>query len=85
MSAIGRVGTWVAVIALLLNAILLGAAGLAARRPLLLVGAGVAAAAAIGIVLSWRRHLRMLEVVRRERHAMGDEARALRDLLRRPE
>jgi len=85
VSAIGRVGTWVAVVALLLNSILLGAAGLAAGRPLLLAGAGVAAAAAIGVVLLWRRHLRTLELVRQERRAMGDEARALRDLLRRSE
>ena len=85
MSAIGRVGTWVAVIALLLNAILLGAAGLAAGRPLLLAGAGVAALAAVGVIVLWRRHLRMLELVRQERQAMGDEARSLRDLLRRPE
>lgn len=83
MSAIGRVGTWVAVIALGVNAILLGAAGLAAGRPGFLLLAMVAAIAAGGVWVAWRRHLRLLEVVREERRAMGDEARALRELVRR--
>jgi precorrin-6B methylase 1 len=84
VSAIGRVGTWVAVIALGVNALLLGAAGLAADRPGLLLLAAVAAIAAGGVWVAWRRHLRLLEAVRQERREMGDEARALRELVRRP-
>jgi len=83
VSAIGRVGTWAAVIALGLNALLLGAAGLVAGRPLLLLLGVGAAIAAAGVWAAWRRHLRTLDALGQERRAMGQEARALRDLIRR--
>lgn len=82
MSRLGRVATWVAAGALLLNALLLGAAGMVAGRPLLLVAAGVALAAAGTVLLAWRRHLRTLARLEAERHAVRDEALALRDMLR---
>lgn len=84
MSAVGRWGSWVAGVALALNAVFLGVAGLVAGRPSLLVGAVVAAMAAVGVAVAWRRHRRTLEALQRDRHAMRDEATALRDLLRSP-
>jgi len=83
MSAIGRVGTWTAVGALGVNAVLLGVAGLVAGRPLLLLGAAGATAAAIGVILGWRRHRSSLDAMRRDRLALRGEVRALGDLIRR--
>lgn len=82
MSAIGRFGSWVAGVALALNAVFLGAAGLVAGRPLLLLGAAVAVAASVAVAVAWRRHARALEELRRDRLAMRDEAHALREMLR---
>jgi hypothetical protein len=72
-----------AVGALGLNAVLLGAAGLVAGRPWLVVAGCLAAVGAVVVILAWRRHQRQLELLRRDRSAMRDEATALRDLLRR--
>lgn len=81
-SGIGRVATWIAVGVLVLNALLLGAAGLVAGRPALLGGALLALAGAVAIVVAWRRHLRSLATLTTEREALRDEAMALRDLLK---
>jgi len=82
MSRLGRVATWVAAGALLLNALLLGAAGLVAGRPVLLVAAGVALVSAAAVLVAWRRHRRTLARLEADRHALRDEALGLRDLLR---
>lgn len=82
MHRLGRVATWVAAGALLLNALLLGAAGAVAGRPALLVAAGITLAAAGAVLIAWRRHLRTLARLESERHAVRDEALALRELLR---
>ncbi len=84
MSQLGRAATWVAVGALVLNAGLLGAAGLVAGRPLLVAAGGVAALGAVTILLAWRRHLRHLASLAEDRRALRDEALALRELIRRP-
>lgn len=83
MTALGRVATWIAAVILAINALLLGAAGLAADRPVLL-GAGVAAGAgAVLVVVAWRRYQRTLAAITREREALRDETLGIRDLLRR--
>ncbi|MDZ4674522.1 MAG: hypothetical protein SGI84_08710, partial [Gemmatimonadota bacterium] len=78
-------GSWVAGIALALNAVFMGVAGLVAGRPSLLVGAAVAALGAIGVAVAWRRHQRTLASLHQGRLAMREEATALRNLIRRPE
>jgi len=81
-SGIGRLATGIAVVALLLNALLLGWAGLVAGR-LVLVGAAVLSlVGAVVVILAWRRHLRTLDELTAARQELRDEARALRDLLR---
>ena len=79
----GRVMTWLAVGFLALDGVLLLLAGLWGRRagPAIggtacLVGAGAAWAL-------WRRHRRALADLAEARRAVRDEARALRDLLRK--
>jgi len=83
VTRLGRAATWVALAVLVLNAVLLGAAGLVAGRPALLVAAGVALMAALLVAVAWRRHQRTLSDLRAERHALRDEALALRELVRR--
>lgn len=82
-SAVGRVGTGVAVAVLTLNALLLGAAGLRAGRPWL-SAAGAACLVGAGLVLlAWRRHKRLLAELAEDRQALREEALAMRDLLRK--
>lgn len=84
MSSLGRVATWIAVGVLAVNAVLLGAAGLVAGRPLLL-GASAASALGAGAVgLAWRHHRQTLDAMAADRRALRDEALALRELVRRP-
>lgn len=74
--------TWIAVGVLVLNALLLGAAGLVAGR-LVLVGAAVfALLGAVAVIVAWRRHLRTLEELSAAREALRDEALALRELVK---
>lgn len=82
-SAIGRVATGVAVAVLVLNALLLGAAGALASRPWLWAAAGACLAAAVLVLLAWRRHTRVLAELADDRQALRDEALAMRDLLRK--
>lgn len=83
VSRIGRLATWVAVVALLLNAVLLGAAGLVAGRPVLIGGAVLIAVAAGVVLLAWRRHQRSLAELAGERQLLREEVLALRSLVRR--
>lgn len=79
----GRFATYVAVGVLILDGVLLGLAGLWGGRGGLVV-AGVVCLALAGLVVkAWQRHqarLRELAAVRRD---VADEARALRELVRR--
>lgn len=84
LSGVGRLATWVAVVVLLLNALLLGAAGLVAGRPVLVGIAALLAAGALLVGLAWRRHRRRLQELAAGRQALRAEALAMRDLLRRP-
>jgi hypothetical protein len=76
--------TWVAVGSLTLDGVLLGLAGLWGRRSALVLGGLICLALAVGTVHLWRRHQRTVEELRRARREIADEARALRELLRRP-
>lgn len=82
-SAVGRVATGVAMAVLVLNALLLGAAGVVAGRPWLFAGAVVCLAAAGLVYLAWRRHQRVLAELAGDRQALRDQALAMRDLIRR--
>lgn len=78
----GRALTWFAVGFLALDGVLLLLAGLWAHRGGLALGGAVCLAAAAGVLLMWRRHLRALAELREARRAVADEARALRALIR---
>ena len=82
-SGIGRLATWIAVVVLVLNALLLGAAGLVAGRLVLVGGAALSLLGAFAVVVAWRRHLRALDELTAARQALRDEALALRELVRR--
>ena len=69
------VGFW------LLNALLLGLAGLAAHRPGLIVGAGGCVLVALVVVVLWRRYARVLDDIAVQRRAIRDEVESLRALL----
>ncbi len=74
--------TWIAVGVLVLNALLLGAAGLVAGRPMLVGAAGLSLLGACAVVVAWRRHLRTLDELTDARQALRDEALALRELMK---
>jgi len=77
----GRIGTLLAVGFLILDGVLLLAAGLWGRSPGLAVG-GVACLLVAGLVLIlWRRHRRAIAELAEARRALRDEVRALRGLL----
>lgn len=79
----GRALTYLAVGFLLLDAVLLGLAGLWSRRPGLIGGAALCGGLALAVLLLWRRQRRLLAEMADAREAVQTEARALRDLLRR--
>lgn len=76
--------TVVAVGCLLLDGVLLALAGYWGRRLGLALGGAICLLLALGMVWLARRHRRAVEEVRRARRELADEARALRDLVRRP-
>ena len=82
MSAPGRPLATFAVGFLLLDALLLGWIGLELKRPGLLWGGAVCAAAAVAVVLVWRRYRYMLDDLEIRRREMKAEAESLRELLR---
>lgn len=75
--------TWLAVGFLVLDGVLLLFAGMWGRRTGPTVG-GLACLVGAGIVWAlWRRHRRAVAELAEARRAVRDEARALRDLLRK--
>jgi uncharacterized membrane protein YccC len=74
--AVGAVGF------LLLDAILLVWLGLDLHRGGFLAGGISCAAAAVGVIVLWRRYRRMLAEVEAGRREMKAEAESLRDLLK---
>jgi uncharacterized membrane protein YqjE len=79
----GRIVTLVAVGFLVLDGVLLLIAALWARAPGPAIGGVVCLLAAGLVVILWRRHRRVVAELTEARRALGDEARALRDLLRK--
>jgi hypothetical protein len=75
--------TLVAVGCLILDGVLLALAGFWARRAELVLGGATSLVLALAVVYLWRRHKRTLAELRRARREVADEARALRDLVRR--
>jgi hypothetical protein len=75
--------TWIAVGCLTLDGVLLVLAGLWGRRGGLALGGVICLVLALVTVGLWRRHRRALEELRRARREVADEARALRELVRR--
>jgi hypothetical protein len=71
-----------AVAFLLLNAVLLGWAGIGMHRPWLVVAAGVFVAATFLVVLAGRRYGRIVAELQDERRDMKREVESLRELLR---
>ncbi len=71
-----------AVAFLMLDALLLGYAGFWFSRPLLVVAAGVCAAAAALVGVAWRRYRRVLAEIDQARLEMKWEAASIRELLR---
>lgn len=76
--------TWIAIGCFTLDGVLLGLAGFWGRRLGLVVGGLICLVLAAGVVYLWRRHRRKMEELRAARREVADEARALRDLVRRP-
>ena len=73
MSAPGRPLATFAVGFLLLDALLLGWIGLELQRPGLLWSGAVCAAAAVAVVLEWRRYRHMLDDLEIRRREMKSE------------
>lgn len=71
-----------AVAFLLLNAVLLGWAGIGMHRPWLVVAAGVFVAATCFVILAGRRYRRIVAELQDERRDMKREVESLRELLR---
>lgn len=76
--------TWIAIGCFTLDGVLLGLAGFWGRKLGLVVGGLICLVVAGGVVYLWRRHRRKVEELRTARREVADEARALRDLVRRP-
>ncbi len=79
----GRALTLFAVGFLCLDGVLLVAAGVWGHQPGALIGGGVCLASAGGVVLLWQRYRRAVAELAEARHAVREEARALRELVRR--
>lgn len=79
----GRTLTVVAVGFLLLDGVLLAFAGVWGHQPVALAGGLLCLGAAAGVLWLWRRHQRAVRELAEARVAVQEEARALRDLVRR--
>jgi hypothetical protein len=79
----GRMMTWLAVGFLVLDGVLLLLAGLWGGQAGPAVGGVVCLVSAAAVWALWRRHRRALADLAEARRAVRDEARALRDLLRK--
>lgn len=82
MSSSGRPLATFAVGFLLLDALLLGWMGIEFKRPGLFWGGIVCLAAAVAVVLVWRRYRHMLDDLEVRRREMKAEAESLRALLK---
>ena len=71
-----------AVAFLLLNAVLLGWAGIGMHRPWLVVAAGVFVGVTFLVILAGRRYRRIVAELQDERRDMKREVESLRELLR---
>ncbi len=80
----GRIATFLAVGFLTLDGVLLCLAGLWESRQGLLLGGGFCLLLAVAIVIFWQRHRRGIADLQAARREVADEARALRDLVRKP-
>lgn len=80
----GRIATFVAVGCLTLDGVLLCLAGLWSSRSGLLAGGLICLALAVAIIFWWRRHRQRMVELQAARREVADEARALRDLVRKP-
>lgn len=80
----GRIATFVAVGCLTLDGVLLALAGLWSSRYGLLAGGGVCLALAVAILFLWRRQRERMQELQAARREVADEARALRELVRKP-
>jgi O-antigen/teichoic acid export membrane protein len=79
--ATSRALTTVAVGFLLLDALLLAYGGIALGRPTLVAWGGACLAAAVLVVLGWRRYRRILSDLERARREMRTEVESIRQLL----
>jgi hypothetical protein len=77
-----KVLTAFAVVFLLLNAVLLGWAGLGMHRPWLVVAASVCVAVTFLVIFAARRYRRIVAELQDERRDMKREVESLRELLR---
>lgn len=76
--------TWVAVGCFTLDGVLLALAGYWGRRFGLVAGGLICIVLAVAVVYFWRRHQRKVLELRAARREVAEEARALRDLVKRP-
>lgn len=76
-----RTPTTLAVGFLSLDALLLGYAGFAWRRPLLLVAGAACALGVVVVVAAWRRYRRTLAELEDARRDMRQEVASIRELL----
>src|SRR5258705_12190656 len=72
------------VVFLLLNAVLLGWAGLGMHRPWLVVAASVCVAVTFLVIVAARRYRRIVAELQGERRGMKREVEALREVVRHP-
>ena len=79
----GRIATFLAVGCLTLDGVLLGLAGLWGNRFGLVAGGTFCLLLALAIIYYWRRHRERLQELQLARREVADEARALRDLVRK--
>ncbi len=77
--------TWIAVGCFTLDGVLLAVAGYWGRRLGLVLGGLICLALALIVVFFWRRHRRKVEELRVARKEMAEEARALRELVKKRE
>jgi hypothetical protein len=80
----GRIATFVAVGCLTLDGVLLGLAGLWGNRFGLVAGGAFCLLVALAVIFFWRRHRERMQELQLARREIAEEARALRDLVRKP-
>lgn len=76
-----RTVTTLAVAVFALDAVLLGYLGLTLKRWVFAIAAALCAAAAVAVIVAWRRYRTLIEEIAQARRAMKEEAESLRALL----